>query len=145
MRERDGRLYWNTPSERKNVNTTPPVPAATGLITFFYYENLDGAVAFYRDVMGFELVTDQQWAKIFRVAGQAFVGCVDGARGYRRPSESKPVLLTVVVDDPDAWYAHFQGCGVPTVGAPRDDEDLGVRIFFLEDPEGYAIEIQKFY
>jgi len=127
------------------VNTTPASPTATGLITFFYYDQLDAAVAFYRDVMGFELVTDQRWAKIFKVAGDAYVGCVDGARGYHRPSERKPVLLTVVVDDPDAWYAHFHRHGVRTLGPPRDDEDLGVRIFFLEDPEGYAIEIQKFY
>lgn len=120
-------------------------PTATGMITFLYYEDLERAVRFYRDVMGFELVTDQKWAKIFRIAGNAHVGCVDGKVGYHRPSEKKPVLLTIVVDDPDAWYAHFQDRGGRTLGAPRDDEELGLRIFFLEDPEGYVIEIQKFY
>lgn len=127
------------------MNRTPASPAATGMITFLYYENLERAERFYRDVMGFELVTDQGWAKIFRVAGDACIGCVDGKVGYHRPSEQKPVLVTVVVDDPDAWYEHFRSHGVRTLGTPRDDEELGLRVFFLEDPEGYAIEIQKFY
>lgn len=121
------------------------VPDVDGLITFLYYENLDEAAKFYEEIMGFELTTDQGWSKIFKVAENAYVGCVDGNVGYHKPSEDKPVMLTVVVDDPDAWYEHFIENNVETLNKPHDDEELNLRIFLLEDPEGYVIEIQKFY
>ncbi len=54
-------------------------------------------------------------------------------------------MLTIVVEDTDAWYSYLQGRGVRTLDAPHDDEELGIRIFLLEDPEGYVIEIQKFF
>ena len=120
-------------------------PGTSGLITFLYYEDLEKAAKFYSEVMGFKLTTDQRWSKIFRVAENAYVGCVDGSVGYHKPSPTKPVMLTVVVDDPDAWYEHFKAHGVETLNEPHDDEELNLRIFLLKDPEGYVIEIQKFY
>ena len=120
-------------------------PSVNGLITFFYYSDLEKATQFYREVMGFELTTDQKWAKIFKIAENAYMGCVDGNVGYHKPSDDKPVMLTVVVDDPDAWFRHFQEKGIATLNEPHDDEELNLRIFLLEDPEGYVIEIQKFY
>ena len=120
-------------------------PEASGLITFLYYEDLEKAAKFYGEVMGFELTTDQRWSKIFKVAENAYVGCVDGKVGYHKPNPAKPVMLTVVVDDPDAWYEHFKAHGVETLNEPHDDKELNLRIFLLKDPEGYVIEIQKFY
>lgn len=121
------------------------VPGVEGLITFLYYEDLEGAMRFYEEVMGFEKIVDQGWAKIYRVVGEAHVGLVDGSRGYHRPSPSKPVMVTVVVDNVDAWYRYLRVMGVETLTEPRDHEEIGVRAFLLEDPEGYVIEIQKFY
>jgi lactoylglutathione lyase len=120
-------------------------PVAEGAITFFYYDDLAKAAEFYEKVMGFQLVQDQRWAKIYRINDSSYVGCVDGSVGYHKPSDDKPVMLTVVVDDPDAWYTHLREHGVETLNEPHDDEELNLRIFLLEDPEGYVIEIQKFY
>jgi predicted enzyme related to lactoylglutathione lyase len=120
-------------------------PVGKGLITFFYYRDLGRAAEFYQRVMGFRLVQDQRWAKIFRVAENAYLGCVDGSVGYHKPSETKPVMLTVVVDDPDQWYRHLLSHGVKTLSEPHDDKELGLRIFLFQDPEGYVVEIQKFY
>lgn len=122
-----------------------PNPEAKGAITFFYYKDLARAVEFYDKVMGFKLVQDQRWAKIYRVNGDAYMGCVDGSIGYHKPSDEKPVMLTVIVDDPDAWYEHFKKHKVETLNEPHDDKELNLRIFLLRDPEGYVIEIQKFY
>jgi predicted enzyme related to lactoylglutathione lyase len=118
---------------------------ANGLITFFYYDDLERAVKFYSEVMGLELVTDQGWAKIFRVVGEAYVGLVDGHRGFHKASQMKPVMLTIVTSDVDAWYDRFMEFRVETLSKPKDDDELGTRMFMLEDPEGYVIEIQKFY
>jgi lactoylglutathione lyase len=120
-------------------------PNGKGAITFFYYRNLDKAAEFYRDIMGFELVQDQRWAKIFKINENAYMGCVDGNVGYHKPSVDKPVMLTIIVDDPDAWYEYFKRRDVETLNEPHDDEALNLRIFLLQDPEGYVIEIQKFY
>ncbi len=120
-------------------------PGAEGAITFFYYEDLAKAAGFYEKVMGFQLVQDQRWAKIYRINDSSYVGCVDGSVGYHKPSDDKPVMLTVVVEDPDAWYTHLRERGVETINEPHDDEELNLRIFLLRDPEGYVIEIQKFY
>ena len=58
-----------------------PNPEAMGAITFFYYKDLAKAAEFYGKVMGFKLVQDQRWAKIYRVNGDAYMGCVDGNIG----------------------------------------------------------------
>lgn len=115
-----------------------------GLITFLYYKDLEKAAGFYKDVMGFELTVDQGWAKIYRVADGAHVGVVDESRGYHRASPTKPVMVTLVVPDVDAWYRYLKKKGVETLNEPHVVEELGLRAFLLEDPEGYVIEIQKF-
>jgi predicted enzyme related to lactoylglutathione lyase len=119
-------------------------PSVDGLLTFFYYKDMARAGEFYEKIMGFELVQDQKWAKIFKVADNAYMGCVDGNIGYHKHDPTKPVMLTVIVDDPDAWYEHFMEHGVETLDKPHDDVELNMRIFLLKDPEGYVIEIQKF-
>jgi predicted enzyme related to lactoylglutathione lyase len=118
---------------------------AKGVITFFYYKDLEIAADFYEKIMGFRLVQDQKWAKIFKIQENAYMGCVDGNIGYHKHSDTKPVMLTIIVDDPDSWYEHFKENGVKTINEPHDDKELNLRIFLLEDPEGYVIEIQKFY
>jgi len=115
-----------------------------GLITFLYYKDLKKVAKFYEEVMGFKLTIDQGWAKIYRVTGGAHVGLVDERRGYHRAGPTKPVMLTVVVPDVDAWYQYLRGKGVKTLNEPHNVEELGLRAFLLEDPEGYVIEIQKF-
>ena len=120
-------------------------PKAKGILTFFYYKDLAKAAEFYEKIMGFTLIQDQKWAKIFKIRDNAYMGCVDGNVGYHKYSDTKPVMLTVIVDDPDAWYEHFKKNGVKTINEPHDDKALNLRIFLLHDPEGYVIEIQKFY
>lgn len=115
-----------------------------GLITFLYYRDLEKAAEFYEEVMGFELTIDQGWAKIYRVTDSAYVGVVDERRGYHRTSPTKPVMVTFVVSDVDAWYRILKDKGVKTLNEPHDIEELGLRAFLLEDPEGYVIEVQKF-
>lgn len=115
-----------------------------GLITFLYYKDLWKASSFYEKVMGFELTIDQGWAKIYRALDGAYVGVVDERRGYHRATPTKPVMLTLVVPDVDAWYQYLKKRAVETLNEPHDIEEIGIRAFMLEDPEGYVIEIMKF-
>jgi predicted enzyme related to lactoylglutathione lyase len=113
-------------------------------ITFLYYRDLEPIARFYQEVMGFELVEDQGWAKIYRVSGNAYLGIVDEAMGFHKAQERNAVLITLAVDDVFRWYDYLKGKGVKLLTEPRDVEDIQVRCFFLEDPGGYAIEIEEF-
>ena len=123
------------------MNTTPQ-----SQITFLYYSDLTPIAAFYQDVLGFELVEDQQWAKIYSTtaAGNAFIGIVDGERGFRQPLANSAVLLTLVVDDVPAWYEKLKDRGVKILREPQVHDDIQIHCFFFEDPGGYAFEVQQF-
>ncbi|MGD8397571.1 MAG: VOC family protein [Anaerolineae bacterium] len=115
-----------------------------GQITFLYYDDLAPAAAFYGDVMGFELVEDQAWARIYRVGDDAFLGIVAGEKGYHRPQARNAVLLTLVVDDVPGWYDYLAGHGVAMLSEVQDRPEIQIRCFFLEDPGSYTLEIQEF-
>jgi predicted enzyme related to lactoylglutathione lyase len=117
---------------------------ATLAITFLYYRDLARAEAFYRDVMGFPLAIDQgRVAKIMAIGGGAHVGLVDEAHGMNDWTEKKPVQLCIRVPDVDAWHAHVAGKGVANLSRMFQNDELGIRAFVFDDPEGYQIEIQS--
>ena len=111
-------------------------------ITFQYYRDLPRAMAFYEDILGFELAIDQGWSKIYRIDGQAHVGLVDETRGMQNWAENKTVQLCLRVPDVDAWHAWAAANEVDGLTAPKDSAELGIRAFVMNDPEGYQIEVQ---
>ncbi len=113
-------------------------------ITFLYYKDLAAAMRFYEEIMGLELAIDQGWSKIYQTAAGAYVGLVDESRGFHRANPIKPVLITFAVPDVEAWYAHIQEKGVPILRPLKHSEQLKIKAFVCEDPEGYAVEIQTF-
>ena len=117
---------------------------ATLAITFLYYRDLARAEAFYRDVMGFPLTIDQgRVAKIMAIGGGAHVGLVDEALGMNDLTEKKPVQLCIRVPDADAWYKYIGDQGVQNLSQLFVNDELGIRAFVFDDPEGYQIEIQS--
>jgi lactoylglutathione lyase len=113
-------------------------------ITFLYYRDLAAAHAFYRDVLGLRLARDQGWCKIMALTPSAYVGLVDETRGSLRATADKPVMLTLVVANVDAWHARLAAAGVAGLTQPKLHEDIGIYGFFASDPEGYHLEIQSF-
>ncbi|MEM7119385.1 MAG: VOC family protein [Chloroflexota bacterium] len=113
-------------------------------ITFLYYKDLAEPQRFYGEIMGFELVEDQGWAKIYRIGGNAFVGLVDEAKGSRKVKEDSAVLLTLVVDDVPGWYEYLKSQGVKIVRELGQSDEIQVQYCFIEDPGGYMIEIERF-
>jgi predicted enzyme related to lactoylglutathione lyase len=113
-------------------------------ITFFYYDDLEAASKFYGDIMGFGLVEDQKWAKIYRASGSAYVGIVAGEKGFHKAQEKNAVLLTLLVNDVAQWCEYLKSQGVKIVTELEEKKDIRVRCFFLEDPGGYSIEVQRF-
>ncbi|QPC88450.1 VOC family protein [Mesorhizobium sp. NBSH29] len=112
-------------------------------ITFFYYVDLQRALTFYTEVMGFTLEIDQGWAKILRIADHAYVGLVDESRGMHRAAPVKPVQLCIRVPDVDAWHAYLSSANVDGITPAKASTALGIRAFVCNDPEGYQIEVQS--
>ena len=58
-------------------------------ISFLYYRDLAKAVKFYEDIFDFELVVDQNWAKIYKTTAGAHIGLVDEKRGHFQFSKQR--------------------------------------------------------
>lgn len=111
-------------------------------ITFQYYRDLPAAMGFYEDILGLSVAIDQGWSKIYNIDGKAHVGLVDETRGMQDWAEAKTSQLCLRVPDVDAWHAWAAAKGVDGLTDPRDSDELGIRAFVMNDPEGYQIEVQ---
>ena len=124
------------------MSACEPGPGIQQQVTWVYCDDLDGACAFYAEVLGLTLVLDQGSCRIFRAAPDAFIGVCRSRPGRR--VEPQGVVLTLVTDRVDAWYARLAELGVPTEAPPRLSEAFNVYSFFTRDPSGYRIEFQSF-
>jgi len=115
-----------------------------GMITFTYYNDLDKAAEFYGGTLGFEEVMNRDWVKIFKVGKDSHIGLVNADKGYLKPQAEKPVMLSVFVEDVDAWYKMLEEKGVKTNHPPQKGADIDMRGFLTWDPEGYVIEFLTF-
>jgi predicted enzyme related to lactoylglutathione lyase len=125
----------------------PPRPAALGVqanIVFLYYRDIPAAQRFYEDVIGLRLTVDQGYAKIYQVSPTSFVGLVDETQGLHRASEAKPVTVSFVTEEVDAWYAYLVARGVRMRAPLRTGTRHPTRGFVAIDPEGYFLEFETF-
>ena len=119
----------------------PDAPNTLG-ITFFYYRDLPAAMQFYEDILGLPLAIDQGWCKIYAICPGAHVGLVDEAKGMNKWQALKPVQLCIRVPDVDAWYAYAKEEQLDGLSDLFITDEIGIRAFVFNDPEGYQIEIQ---
>ncbi|WP_426164647.1 glyoxalase superfamily protein [Sandarakinorhabdus sp. DWP1-3-1] len=100
--------------------------------------DMERAVAFYTDVLGF--------APVFRNGDPVIFAIMERdaaelhlllAPGYRGPAFNVAHLF---VDDVDALHARCVAHDVPIVKAIAD-KDYGMRAFVIEDPDGNRIDI----
>ncbi|AGI68045.1 putative glyoxalase/bleomycin resistance protein/dioxygenase [Octadecabacter antarcticus 307] len=112
-------------------------------ITFFYYRDLPRVMRFYENIMGLPLAIDQGWCKIYQICPGAHIGLVDEAKGMNKSADVKPVQLCIRVSDVDAWYAYCTELELDNLSKLFVNDQLGIRAFIFNDPEGYQIEIQS--
>ncbi len=109
-------------------------------VTFHPVADLERSDAFYRGVLGLELVLDQGTCRVYRVCGSGFLGVC--AREGAQPSEG--VILTLVSQDPDAWGSYLEGVGVTLHKRPAFNPRYQIYHLFVCDPDGHMLEIQRF-
>jgi lactoylglutathione lyase len=127
---------------QRTQRTQRPTGGIVMAITFQYYRDLAAAMIFYEEILGFRLAIDQGWSKIYCVEGQAHVGLVDETRGMQDWAEKKTCQICLRVPDVDAWHTWATSNAVDGLTDPRDSDELGIRAFVMNDPEGYQIEVQ---
>ncbi|MFF8926851.1 VOC family protein [Streptomyces longwoodensis] len=92
--------------------------------------------AFY-GLLGFEQVMDLGW--ITTLASPSQPAAQVSLMAYDKTAPVVPDL-SVEVDDVDAAYAAVRGAGAEIVH-PLQDEEWGVRRFFVRDPNGRVINV----
>jgi catechol 2,3-dioxygenase-like lactoylglutathione lyase family enzyme len=117
-------------------------PGLDALVTFIYTPDTDRAFRFYETVLGLKLVRDEGAARIYRVAGGGYLGVC--RESPQRPCRPDGICLSLVSDDVDGWHATLIARGAAVEGPPAKLEQYGVYSFFLRDPDGHLIEVQRF-
>jgi catechol 2,3-dioxygenase-like lactoylglutathione lyase family enzyme len=116
--------------------------AGTQQITFLDTRDLTRTCDFYERVLGLRLARDQGSCRIYHVSGNAYVGFCQRADA---PIEPRGITLTFVTDRVDEWCAQLKREGVEFVKEPADNPPYRIYNAFVRDPNGYLIEIQRFW
>jgi catechol 2,3-dioxygenase-like lactoylglutathione lyase family enzyme len=115
--------------------------------------DVDRSVAFYRDLIGFEveaLYDDPPYATLV-LAGSRLSLAEQGHQAEDRPGvelavdadrSTADVVLVVEVDDARAEHRRLDGEGVRFLAEPYEPPWGGCR-FFCVDPDGYLVEIEQ--
>ncbi|MGA9237983.1 VOC family protein [Robiginitalea sp.] len=74
-----------------------------GSITWTYHQDLLKMQQFYQEVLGFTLVADQGWTRIYQTAPYSYIGLVDECRGMEDFAESKAVELEWRIENSGAF------------------------------------------
>jgi catechol 2,3-dioxygenase-like lactoylglutathione lyase family enzyme len=100
---------------------------------------LKKAGAFYRDILGLDLIMDHGWFQTYGSDAKMTVQVSFGTEG----GSGTPVPdLSIEVDDLEAALVRFQKANVPIEYGPVS-ETWGVRRFYVRDPFGKLINIMQ--
>lgn len=111
-------------------------------ITFLYTRNLEKSAHFYEEILGLSLAVDQGSCRIYHVAGRtAYFGICERESA---PENPQGIIFTFVTQDVDAWYERITSLGWDCEYSPRTNETYNIYHFFVKDPNGYLLEVQRF-
>lgn len=125
------------------MSTAAPQPAAhvLGIAPQFLVNDLERAIAYYRDKLGFELDFRYEsfYASVMRDGFAIHLKCApraDGEREHRKENEHLDAYIAVsaihsLFDDLQTRGAH--------VLAPVEQRPWGCVDFYVEDPDGYIL------
>jgi catechol 2,3-dioxygenase-like lactoylglutathione lyase family enzyme len=107
------------------VNTTPEGLYFFGSITWTYHQDLLKMQRYYEEILGYPLMADQGWTKIYQTSPTGFIGLVDERRGMENYADKKAVELEWRVRDlqelkayaKDSWRAYDPA--IHTVSGPE--------------------------
>ena len=120
-------------------------PSLQAISPSFIVSDVDQTIAFYRDMLGFEVrfqepAQDPFFAIIGRDGAQIFIKAEGGIAPVPNNTRHPHLRLDafVYVQDPDALAADFAARGAE-FSAPLEDTHDGLRGFEIRDPDGYVL------
>jgi catechol 2,3-dioxygenase-like lactoylglutathione lyase family enzyme len=130
-------------------------PRISGISPFFIVANVPATLAFYRDMLGFEIVfrgptPDDEFFGIVRRDGAMIMfkslgEICDGKEVMVAPLPNygrEPAFCWdayIEVPDPETLAAEFESRGVPFSAPLRDRDDDGGQGFIIKDVDGYGL------
>ena len=109
-------------------------------IVFLATSNLSSTSDFYEMTLGLPLALDQGKCRIYRVAGNGYIGFCE----QKEQHSVKGVIITVVTKEVDEYCDLLRERGVVFEKEPVFNADYNIYHCFLRDPNGYQVEIQRF-
>lgn len=109
-------------------------------ITFLRVSDLDRSDQFYAKDLGLSLILDQGGCHIYKLTDSSYLGVCE--RADAAPSN---VVVTIVTEDVAGWHERMTATGADIDGPPRDNPDYRIHHFFVNDPDGHVIEVQRFW
>ncbi|MBW1857728.1 MAG: VOC family protein [Deltaproteobacteria bacterium] len=115
-------------------------PGFNQQVIFLTVSDLEASSKFYGETLGLRLARDQGTCRIYHLCDASYVGVCKG----EPPQWPNGLTFTLVSDDVDGWYKHLNGLGVKIRNPPKLNEKYQIYHFYLTDPDGYTLEIQRF-
>ena len=116
--------------------------SVTQCVTFLDTRDLARTADFYERVLGLRLARDQGRCRIYKVSGGGYLGF---CQRDDAPDPAPHVTITLVTDRVDEWFARLKAHGVPIVKEPADNPPYRIYNGFARDPNGYLLEVQRFW
>lgn len=128
--------------------TRPGAPeglAFKGTVAWLYYRDVLAMERFMEQTMGFPLVVDQGWAKVYAASGTGYVGLVDEQRGMCFFTTDKAVNVNYWLSDVDGWWAYAKNKRPLATRSDSLTIETGgrFRTFVGYDPENYFLEFSS--
>ena len=112
-----------------------------GFITFFGTNNLQKNEEFYTEKLGLKLYKDQKLCKIYRINENSYIGFCEH---MKITNSKKGPMITFLTEKVDEKYESLKKLHVENVEKPKLNEKFNIYHFFVKDPDGYTVEMQKF-
>ncbi|MFT4738794.1 MAG: catechol 2,3-dioxygenase-like lactoylglutathione lyase family enzyme [Paraglaciecola sp.] len=103
-----------------------------GSITWTYHKDLLKVKNYYEQELGFRMVADQGWTKIFQTSNSGFIGLVDERRGMMDYADDKAVEIEWQFDRVEKLYQYLN-----ENGSSWDAES-----FTMQGPENYQFQLK---
>ena len=130
----------NSESSEGDRSSTLAGFAIDSQITMFYYTDIGPPAEFYENIIGLEKTLDWSWVIFFQTGPSSFIGLVtEGPGAYHDVQPHNAVMLSLVTNDLDLWYARLKGKGDVTFLKPLGNSGP-IKNFMVEDPGGYTVE-----
>uniref|UniRef100_UPI0040486035 VOC family protein n=2 Tax=Roseivirga sp. TaxID=1964215 RepID=UPI0040486035 len=103
----ENELFMATLALNPSIETAVEGLSFYGSITWTYHQDMLRQENFYNETLGFQLVADQGWTKIYQASSSGFIGLVDERRGMENYVDEKAVEIEWTVKDLSGLKAHI--------------------------------------